>query len=283
MIQPFAIATSPARCGETVACNPPAPTGRKSGVPVDQLRPGYSELVFQNQRLVRRVAWQVHRRVSGAIDIADLIQVGLVALIEAAQCYEDRGYRFSTYASVRIRGAMIDELRRAATISRAAMARVRDAAATRKAIEALDGRPASDSDIAGAMGISMADYHAIACDAQGGRNESINDLYSDQSHWFADDAMAADEVIDRNRLSNFLADAIGQLPEREARVLHLYFTEERDLAEIGKILDIGAARVCQIKKAAIARLKTRFVDWIGLRACAASRPEPDVRRDARPV
>lgn len=283
MTQLFAVAGPLTDWGQGAASRLAGPIAHGSSVHKDDPSSNATDLVLQNQRLVRKFAWQVRNRVSGAVEMSDLIQIGLVALIEAAQSYEDRGYRFSTYASLRIRGAMIDELRRTATLSRAAMARVRELAATRKAIEALNGRPASDSDIAGAMGISMADYHAIACDAQGGRNESINDLYTDQSHWFADDAMAADEVIDRNRLSNYLADEIGQLPEREARVLHLYFTEERDLAEIGKILDIGAARVCQIKKAAIARLKTRFVDWIGHRACAASGPEPDVRRDARPV
>jgi len=81
-----------------------------------QARPAPETLVRAHMPLVRKIAWHVHVRVSSAIDIEDLVQIGMVALVEAANSYEDRGHAFSTYASMRIRGNMIDHLRRAATM-----------------------------------------------------------------------------------------------------------------------------------------------------------------------
>ncbi len=219
-----------------------------------------SALVLQHTRLVRKIAWHVHGRVSSAVDIADLMQIGMVALVEAANAYEDRGHSFSTYATLRIRGAMIDELRRTATIGRAAMAKAREMAAAAKAIENREGRGASDDEMAAAMGIALADYRALLLETRSVRQESIDDLYSDHSLWFADDCVGADEMIDRQRLAAMLADGIRRLPEREAVVLQLYFTEELNLNEIGETLGIGAARVCQIKKVALDRLKATLAD-----------------------
>jgi RNA polymerase sigma factor FliA len=221
-----------------------------------------NDLVLSHQRLVRKIAWHVHGRVSSAIDIADLMQIGMVALVEAAQAYEDRGHSFSTYATLRIRGAMIDELRRTATIGRAAMANARRIAAARKAIEDREGRPASDAELAAALTLSVAEYRTLAAEAQSIRQDSIDELYSDHSLWFADDAPAADEAMDRQRLAALLADGIRALPEREAMVLQLYFTEELNLQEIGETLGIGAARVCQIKKVALERLKAGLGDRV---------------------
>ena len=93
------------------------------------------------------------------------------------------------------------------------------------------------------------------------RHESLDEVYSDQSMWFADLEERADETIDRERLKEALAERIAQLPEREAMVLQLYFVEELNLEEIGQVLNIGAARVCQIKKSALDRLRGSLKEW----------------------
>lgn len=210
--------------------------------------------------LVRKIAWHVHGRVSSAIDIEDLVQIGMVALVEAANHYENRGHAFSTYASVRIRGAMIDHLRRQATICRSAMAARRELAAVRKRLETHLGHAPDEAEMAAEMNLDPADYRALVDDTQAIREESLDDLYSDESMWFADRSDSAEEALDCDGLKQAIAAAIGELPEREAMVLQLYFVEEMNLDEIGLTLGVGAARVCQIKKAALDKLRLSLSD-----------------------
>jgi RNA polymerase sigma factor FliA len=217
--------------------------------------PVVAHRVESHIKLVRKIAWHVHARVANTIDIEDLIQIGLVALVEAARGYEDRGHAFATYASMRIRGSMIDALRRTATIARSAMANRKTISATRKALELQLSRAATDAEMAVAMGLPAAAYTAMVDACADTRQESMDAVYSDHNIWFADNAEAADVVMERTQLHAQLSDAIATLPDREARVLQLYFVEEMNLDEIGATLDIGAARVCQIKKAALEKVR----------------------------
>jgi RNA polymerase sigma factor for flagellar operon FliA len=220
-----------------------------------------ASLVSAHMPLVRKIAWHVHGRVSNAIDIEDLVQIGMVALVEAANGYEDRGHAFSTYAGMRVRGAMIDHLRRHASQARSGMAKRKEIAKVRAEIEAKLGRAASEAEMAQAMGLDATSFREMADAAESVRHESLDEVYSDQSMWFADLEEGADEQLDRGRLAEALAEHIAQLPEREAMVLQLYFVEELNLEEIGQVLDIGAARVCQIKKSALDKLRGRLADW----------------------
>ena len=212
-------------------------------------------LVRDHMPLVRKLAWHVHGRVSSAIDVEDLIQTGMIALIEAARSYEDRGHAFSTYATLRIRGSMIDTLRRGATQGRAAMGKRRAIAAAQTKFEQTFGRTPVDAEMAEALGMELESYQADAEAARAIRHESIDDLYSDHSMWFADVEDRADDKLERAQLQGLVATAIRRLPEREAMVLQLYFVEEMNLDEIGETLGVGAARVCQIKKSALDKVR----------------------------
>jgi len=224
-------------------------------------RPDPGRLVAEHMPLVRKIAWHVHGRVSNAIDIEDLVQIGMVALVEAANGYEDRGHAFATYAGMRVRGAMIDHLRRHAAQCRSGMLKRKEIAAARAALEAKLGRAATDGELAEAMGLDGSAFREMADAAESVRHESLDEVYSDQSMWFADLEERGEEALDRERLKEMLADSIASLPEREAMVLQLYFVEELNLEEIGQVLDIGAARVCQIKKTALDRLRKKLTDW----------------------
>ena len=219
------------------------------------------QLVRAHMPLVRKIAWHVHGRVSNAIDIEDLVQIGMVALVEAANGYEDRGHAFATYAGMRIRGSMIDHLRRHAIQCRSGMAKRKEIARARAELEAKLGRAATEAELAQAMGLDAASFRELSDAAEAVREESLDEVYSDQSMWFADIEEGADEQLDRGRLGEALAQHIAQLPEREAMVLQLYFVEELNLDEIGQVLDIGAARVCQIKKAALDKLRGKLAGW----------------------
>ena len=109
--------------------------------------------------------------------------------------------------------------------------------------------------------MEASDYRAMVDDSQAVHQESIEEIYSDHSMWFADAEEQADEALDRGRLKDAVADAIRTLPERDAMVLQLYFVEEMNLEEIGQTLGVGAARICQIKKAALDRVRGLLQDW----------------------
>lgn len=217
------------------------------------LRP--DEVVRSHSKMVRRIAWQVHSRMSTAIEIEDLIQIGLVALVEAATVFEDRGLSFGPYAATRVRGAMIDGLRRDARMARAGMVRRRELAAVRARLENKLLRKATDEEMAKEMNLSATEYFAILASTQAARRESIDDLYSDHDPLFADGAAPADLQIEAKEKQQALARCIGQLNEREQLILQLYFAEKLNLEEIGEILRVGAARVCQIKKSALEKLR----------------------------
>lgn len=227
---------------------------RKMSVSPDQLARQYMPLV-------RKIAWHVHGRVSSAIEIEDLLQTGMVALVEAANNFEDRGHGFATYAQMRVRGAMIDHLRRHATLCRSAMSRRKVLMEARRTLEQRDGRSPSEAQVAAYLDLDGAAYRELADGTDIIQQQSMDEVYSEQSMWFADVTERADEMLERESLKKVIATSIGELPEREAMVLQLYFVEEMNLEEIGMTLDIGAARVCQIKKAALNKLRTRLVDW----------------------
>ncbi len=206
--------------------------------------------------LVRKIAWHVHGKAPGALELEELMQTGVVALVEASRSYEDRGHAFATYASMRVRGAMIDLVRRNATICRSAIIRRREIAATRARLTLENGYPPDDAQMAGAMGLPPGEWHALLQATAGVQHASIDEVYSEHSMWFADDGDSADDLLDRRALAEQLGTQIAALPEREAMVLQLYFVEELNLEEVGAVLGVGAARVCQIKKAALDRLRT---------------------------
>jgi RNA polymerase sigma factor for flagellar operon FliA len=213
-------------------------------------------LVKRHAPLVRRIAWHVHGGMSTAIDIEDLVQTGLVALVEAAGSFEERGLvSFEHYLATRVRGSMIDALRRQATLTRGAMRRRK---AYQEAITTLTqqlGRAPAEPAIAAQLGVTIEKLRTDFATAEAVRFEPIDDVYSDDSPWFASDDPDAFEQLADEELREVLIEAITALPEREAQVVQLYYIEELNLEEIGLVLEISAARVCQIKASAHARLK----------------------------
>lgn len=218
-----------------------------------------ARLVQSHSNIVRRIAWHVHSRMSSAIDVEDLMQIGLVALVEAAQNFEDRGIAFAPYAATRVRGAMVDALRRDARMGRAGMANRRYLASIRARLEQEYMRSPSDAEMAGAAGLDASAYHAMAASTQPVGQESIEESYSDHDMWFADLADGADTMMEKAQLREALVENLSKLSEREAMVLQLYFVEELNLDEIGETLNVGAARICQIKKAALDKMRTMMM------------------------
>lgn len=212
--------------------------------------------VRQHFPLVRRLAWHVHGSMSTSVDVEDLVQVGLVALVEAVATAETRpGPEFRQYLTTRLRGAMIDELRRQATGSRGAMRRRREYAGAVGQLATELGRTPNDAEVAAKLGVSVEKLRQEYATADDVRLESIDDIYSDDMPWFASPQPDAFKALSEGEQRDTLAAAIAALPEREQLVVQLYYVEELNLEEIGQVLGVGQARVCQIKKSAHDRLK----------------------------
>lgn len=206
--------------------------------------------------MVRRIAWHVHGHMSTMVEVEDLVQIGLVALVEALNSFEDRGQvTLEQYLATRLRGSMIDELRRQATLTRGAMRRRREYGATVAALQTELGRAPTDAEVAGRIGVSPDKLRVEYAAAEPVRFEPLDEVYADDQPWFAADEPSAFDALADGQMRDALVAAIAALPEREAQVIQLYHVEELNLEEIGLVLGVGAARVCQIKAAGLARLK----------------------------
>ena len=150
---------------------------------------------------------------------------------------------------------MIDELRRQATMTRGAMRRRKAYQETVSALAVELGRGASEAEVAEKLGVSVEKLRTDYASAEAVRFDSIDDMYSDESPWFmSEEPNAFDQLADSDQ-REALVEAIAELPEREAQVIQLYYVEELNLEEIGQVLGVGAARICQIKASAHAKLK----------------------------
>lgn len=220
-------------------------------------------LVQQYAGLVRRVAYHLVGRLPDSVDVEDLIQAGMLGLIEAAGKYTgDRGASFETYASIRMRGAMLDELRRTDWVPRSVHRNVREMVEAIHAAEARLGRRASDLEIAAELGVSLDRYHQLAREAVSCRMFSTEELtpWTMQGGDPADDSRP-EQQLEEGLFEDALAEAIAGLPSREALIMSLYYTDELNMKEIGKVLGVSESRICQLHGQALARLKSRLVDW----------------------
>lgn len=223
-------------------------------------------LVKQHAPLVRRIAYHLMGRLPPSVDVGDLIQSGMIGLLEAARHYAtDRAASFETYAGIRIRGAMLDELRKTDWTPRSVHRKVREVAEVVRQIEIETGADAEDGEIMRRLGMSAEEYHGVLADAASARLLSLTapDDGEGASAYDVIDAAALNpqESVEQDGLRHALVDGISGLPEREQLVMSLYYEQEMNLKEIGAVLGVSESRVCQIHGQAIVRLRARLGDW----------------------
>jgi RNA polymerase sigma factor FliA len=218
------------------------------------------ELVKEHLALVKRIAYHLASRLPSSVQVDDLIQAGLIGLMEAASHYDPtQGASFETYAGIRVRGAMLDEIRRYDWAPRSVHRKARAVAKAMREIEQTRGRDADDAEVASALGIGLDEYHQILQDAStcklfsidGEEGEAIGDTLSD-------DRPGPQEALEEEDFRQQMTSAISGLPERERLVLSLYYDEELNLREIGQVLGVSESRVCQIHSQALLRVKARM-------------------------
>ena len=225
------------------------------------------ELVTRHAPLVKRIAYHLIGRLPASVMVDDLIQAGMIGLLDAARHYDERqGASFETYASIRVRGAMLDELRRNDWTPKSVHRKARDVAEAVRRVEAETGRDASDQAVAGEMGISLDEYHQILLDASTSKIINFEDLGIDDGAMGdipGGGSSAPLQAVQDERFAFSLASAIDMLPERERLVVSLYYDKELNLKEIGAVLKVSESRISQLLSQAHLRLRARLGDWLG--------------------
>lgn len=228
---------------------------------VDRLQ----QVVEQHTTLVKRIAYHLLARLPASVVVDDLIQSGMIGLIEAAKNFDgSKGASFETFAGIRIRGAMLDEMRRGDWTPRSVHRNARLFAETIAELEALYGRDVKDYEVAEKLNISLDEYHHILRDISSGRIIGIEDLGVSEDVLVSTEDTDNDQLFEiqaNNAFQQDLMSTISNLPEREALVLSLYYNEELNLKEIGAVLNVSESRVSQIHSQALIRLKARMQDW----------------------
>lgn len=224
------------------------------------------ELIEEYTPLVRRIAHHLMARLPSHVVLEDLIQSGMIGLLEAARRYDSRkGASFETYAGIRIRGAIIDEVRRGDWTPRSVHRNGRRVSEAIAQVESRTGRDATDAEVAAELGVSVSEYHALLQDSVDSRLFSYDQLTDSSEESPMEQFSAPDpgpgQVHEGEGFRRALAEAIGRLPERERLVLSLYYDEELNLKEIGQILGVSESRVSQIHSQAALRLRGRLRDW----------------------
>lgn len=215
--------------------------------------------------LVKRIAHHLKAKLPGSVEVDDMIQAGMMGLLEAANRYDElRGAQFETYAAQRIRGAMLDELRQSDWLPRSMR---RDMRRIEQAIHKLQqqlGKAPSESEIAAEMGMALADYQQMLFESRGAQliyYEDFHEQDGDEGFFDRHEIGNEPDPLDMLRDSRFrsaLIQAIEELPERERMLMGMHYEQEMNLREIGEVMGVSESRVCQLHSQAVARLRSRL-------------------------
>jgi RNA polymerase sigma factor for flagellar operon FliA len=226
------------------------------------------ELVLAHAELVKRIAYHLVSKMPPHVEVDDLIQAGMIGLMSAAENFSpDKGANFETYAGIRIRGSMLDEARKANWTPRSTFKNAKQVAQAVRQIENETGRDATPTEVAEALDITVNEYHRIVESAASSRLLSFDQLADDPERASALPKSPDDEPLDlleQDQFRDALAEAIQYLPEREQLVLSLYYDDELNLREIGKVLGVSESRICQIHGQAVLRIRGRIEEWLSV-------------------
>lgn len=227
------------------------------------------EFVERYAPLVKRIAHHLMAKLPPSVQVDDLIQVGLMGLLDAVSNYDgDLGAQFETYAVQRIRGAMLDELRQSDWLPRTVRKNLRQIEAAVNNLEQTLGRPPTEQELSEKMGMALNDYQHMLQDARGHQLLYYEDFQQSEDDDFLGRYCIDDEgdplkILEDEDFRTLLVDAIKHLPEREKMVMGMYYEQELNLREIGAVLGVSESRVCQLHSQAVVRIRAKLKDWTG--------------------
>ena len=226
----------------------------------------FEEIVEQHSTLVKRIAYHLSSRLPSCVQVEDLIQAGMIGLLDAGKNYSpSHGASFETYAGIRIRGSMIDEIRKGDWAPRSLHRKIREISQAVREIEMEHGRDAKDSEVAEKLDMPLDDYYHVLQESRTHHILSFDDLPSRDSSMeetIPGKLPGPLQALITDDRKEMLARAIDSLPEREKLVMSLYYDNELNLKETGEVLGVSESRVCQIHTQALIRLKSRVTQMI---------------------
>jgi RNA polymerase sigma factor for flagellar operon FliA len=227
-----------------------------------------NSMLKQYSSLVRRLAHQMIAKLPANVELDDLIQVGMIGLTDALSRYDAaQGVQFETFATQRIRGAMLDELRGNDYLSRGTRKHQREIESALHRLQQRLGRTPAESEIAKEMGLALAEYQELLGKVRGTQLVYLEDMSGDDGDADFLDRHVADEEADplnqlrEQRMRQALVDGIKTLPEREQYVMSMYYEHDMNLKEIAAVLKVTESRVCQLHSQSIARLRVKLREW----------------------
>ena len=225
-------------------------------------------MLKQYSPLVRRLAHQMIAKLPANVEIDDLIQVGMIGLTDALSRFDPgQGVQFETFATQRIRGAMLDELRGNDYLSRGIRKQQRSIEAVVHRLQQSLGRAPAESEIAREMGVTLLEYQELLGKVRGTQLVYLEDMAGDDGdadyldRHVADDAMNPLAQLQDHRMRGALVEAIKHLPEREQYVMSMYYEHDMNLKEIAAVLKVTESRVCQLHSQSIARLRVKLREY----------------------
>ena len=219
-------------------------------------KPKGEDLVMAHLGLVKRVALHLKARIPAFMELDELIQVGMIGLLEASRAFDPvKGIEFENFAHSRVRGAMLDEVRRLSFLPRSAVAFNKEHNTTVHALAAELGRTPTQAEIAEYMGKDLEEFHKERGKAKRFETYSM-EVVTEEVMTIADDSsQQPDVIVEEAQFMDAVTDAIAQLPEREQLVMQLYYVEEFNLKEIGETLGVSESRVSQILSSVVKKLR----------------------------
>lgn len=218
-----------------------------------------NDRLLEHIGLVKRVALHLKTRLPNFMEIDELIQVGTIGLIEAAKSFDDsKGVEFEIFARTRIRGAILDQVRKLSYLPRSAMVNIRDHNEATAALSSELGREPSQTELAEFMGKDLESFHKERTHAYRFQTVSLESQVMDDVEIPSNEINEPESELADAQLLNALEGSIESLPERDKTIISLYYVEEMNLKEIGAVLDISESRVSQILSSTVKKLRTHL-------------------------
>ena len=220
-------------------------------------------LIKSNTLLVKKIAWHYHGRVKNIVEIDDLMQIGMLGLITAAKNFTEKpGVSFSSYARIRIKGEIIDYLRKNSNLCRTTITNKQKYEKTIEKLRNLLNREPTGAEISESLNITIEELYSWKEAFAANKLEDIESVYDEFSIWFHSRDDTPEENLTDKELRNALLKSLYKLEKSEALVIQLYYVEELNVFEIAKILDVSNGRVSQIKSNAIRKLRDELKNII---------------------
>ncbi len=225
------------------------------------------DVVRQYLPLVKRIAYHMMARLPASVEVDDLIQVGLIGLMDAVERFDgSQGAQFESYATQRIRGAMLDDLRDADWLPRHIRQKSRQIETAINKLSQRHGRPPSELEISAELGISLSDYQSMLGDVKGNQLLYYEDFSDEESsdfleRYLVDDVSDPLSLLEDDGFRKGLISAIEDLPEREKNLMGMYYEQDMNLKEIGAVMGVSESRICQLHSQAVARLRAKMKPW----------------------